>query len=127
MSWRVAVLLTAALRAFVLVVAGALAMRLGASPGGSGQKARADGSEAKVPLRVVRQREQRYRERLKEANARLNWAYGEIRRLQGKLVALSAQVPGSPRGMREDTGGREGEERWEGDEEGSEGHAWDDD
>jgi hypothetical protein len=127
MSWRVAVLLTAALTAFVLVVAGALAIRLGASPGGSGQEARTDGSEAKVPLRVVLQREQRYRERLEEANARLNWAYGEIRRLQGKLFALSAQVPGSPQGMGGDSEGREGEEGWEGDEEGSEGHAWDDD
>ncbi|MDR7435977.1 MAG: hypothetical protein QN189_12745 [Armatimonadota bacterium] len=99
MSWRVAVLLTAALTAFVLGITVALASRLGASAGSSEQKASIGYGEATVPWKVVLEREQRYRERLEEAHARLNWAYSQIRTLQGKLAALAAQAPRYTQGI----------------------------
>lgn len=128
MSRRAAVFLTATLTAFVLVVAVAVAVRLGTAPGGSEQKALASAREATIPLRVVLQREQRYRQRLEEANARLNWAYRQIRTLQGELAKLSAQAQGYTRGMEEAStmGMRWREEEWK-DEERHERDGRDDD
>jgi hypothetical protein len=98
MSQKLALLVSVALTVFVVIVAGALATRLGgvtsdATPSADRpQLAQEDLSKqiSPVPLEVVQQREQQYRQRIDEANARLRQADEQQHRLQARLQELQS-------------------------------------
>ena len=93
MSRKTALILTAALTMFVIVVAGALAVRLGASGADPTPVAAVETAtvEPIVTGDAVRQREALYQQRLEEANAQLQQAYEQLRQLQSQIQQLQAQ------------------------------------
>lgn len=96
MSRKTALILTAALTMFVIVVAGALAVRLGASnadptPVAAVETATVAPTTTAIAADAVLQREALYRQRLEEANAQLQQAYEQLRQLQAQIQQLQAQ------------------------------------
>lgn len=93
MSRKPALILTSALTAFVLIVAGALAVRLGTSNASTVPAATVDPAPATVPAtaEAVLQRELLYQQRLEDANAQLQQAYEQMRQLQAQVQQLQAQ------------------------------------
>ncbi len=99
MSRKTALILTAALTVFVLVVSTALAIRLGTFSADPAPSAEVNSTtstvpatvEAVVPQEQILQREQSYQQRLEEANAQLQQAYQQLQQLQAQLQQLQAQ------------------------------------
>ncbi len=99
MSQRMALVLSAALTVFVVIVAVALGARLGGTaseatstvdppPVAQGKS----GTVASSNLTdIVWQREQGYRQVVEEANSRLQQAYDNVRTLQAQLLRLQSQ------------------------------------
>ncbi|HXH10619.1 MAG TPA: hypothetical protein VNP04_12770 [Alphaproteobacteria bacterium] len=99
MSQRMAVVLSAALTVFVVIVAVALGARLGRSapeatstvdPLPTAQRELGTVTSANV-TEIVAQREQGYRQLVEEANGRLQQAYDNVRALQAQLLRLQSQ------------------------------------
>lgn len=93
MSRKTALIITTALTAFVLIVAGALAVRLGISHADPALAVSVDPTTANAPVatEIVQQREALYRQRLDLANAQLEQAYGQMQQLQTQLQQIQMQ------------------------------------
>ncbi len=96
MSRKTALILTAALTTFVIVVAGALAVRLGAAnadpaPAAAVETATVAPNTTAIAADAVLQREALYRQRLEEANTQLQQAYQQLQQLQAQVRQLQAQ------------------------------------
>jgi uncharacterized membrane protein YkoI len=100
MTQKTALILTTALTVFMIIVATALALRLGNPTTPVADAAQAVPTVDVVPvttpsqnlsLEEVLQRDAVYRQRLEEANAQLEAAYTQMRRLQQQLQQLQEQ------------------------------------
>jgi hypothetical protein len=99
MSQKIAVLVSTALTVFVVIVAGALAVRLGSSmpemaPSADSSQAAMEGSSNGVnpsTLELVQARDHQYRQQLDEVNTRLHQADERLRLLQAQQQALQSQ------------------------------------
>lgn len=80
MSRRTALVVSSSLTVFVLVVVAALVARLGVS--NASPTTAPAGAEAAIP------QEQRYRQRLEEANTRLQQAYAQVSALEAENASL---------------------------------------
>jgi hypothetical protein len=99
MSQKLAVLVSVALTVFVVMVAGALAVRLGsarpdvAPSADSSQAVLEERTQVLSPwtMEVAQQRDQQYRQRLDEADTRLRRAGEQLRQLQAQRRELQSQ------------------------------------
>ena len=99
MSQKIALVVSAALTVFVIVVAGALAARLG--HGGLDEAASVASPQAPlevsqaamgtVPTDIVLRRDQQYQEQIEAAQGRLRQVDAHVRRLQVRLQELQGQ------------------------------------
>ena len=99
MTRRTALFISAALTAFVIITVGVLAARLNASqadaplgePASSVDATGAAAADVAEPPSLDPGREELYRQRLEEANARLQRAYEDVRALNARVQALQQQ------------------------------------